>query len=56
MKVIGIILIAFWLALSVLILYSALVAASDADDIEEQALEQERKRHAERFWEDKGDE
>ena len=51
----------FWIfigllgSLTVVILYSALVAASDADDIEEQALEQERKRHAERFWE-KGDE
>lgn len=54
MKIIGIILIAFWLALSVLILYSALVVASNQDDADEEA---ERKRHAERFWENnEGDE
>ena len=45
----------FWIfigllgSLTIVILYSALVAASDADDNEEEA---ERKRKAERFWED----
>ena len=57
MKIVGIILICLLLALVVLILYAALVAASNADDIEEQELNAERKRKAERFWEDnEGDE
>ena len=56
MKIVGIILICLLLELVVLILYAALVAASNADDIEEQELNAERKRKAERFWEDKGDE
>ena len=57
MTIVGIILICLLLALVVLILYAALVAASNADDIEEQELNAERKRKAERFWEDnEGDE
>ena len=57
MKIVGIILICLLLALVVLILYAALVAASNADDIEEKELNAEWKRKAERFWEDnEGDE
>ena len=55
MKMIFCIMIGSLIMVTICILYSALVAASDADDIEEQ--EQERKRKAERFWEDnEGDE
>ena len=55
MKMIFFIMIGLLAALTIVILYSALDAASNADDIEEQ--EQERKRKAERFWEDnEGDE
>lgn len=43
MKIVGIILIAFWLALTVLILYSALVAASEDE-------ERDGKYQAEHFW------
>lgn len=52
MKITFIILIGVLLSVTLCILYSALVAASNQDDADEEA---ERKRHAERFWE-KGDE
>ena len=52
MKMIVCIMIGSLIMVTICILYSALVVASNQDDADEEA---ERKRHAERFWE-KGDE
>lgn len=49
MKMIFFIMIGVLAAVTICILYSALVVASNQDDADEEA---ERKRHAERFWED----